>query len=82
MAWPLYFMYAWRDYRIYRSLAEKTKPVTIEWLSHQTVAFTWCWFLVYAIARLGNLILMFTSLRALPAASYVSIDWLSTIPHI
>lgn len=78
----MYFVYAWRHYRIYRSLADKTKPVTGEWHTQKTVAFTWCWFFVYATARWGNLILMFTSLRALPAASYVAIDWLSTVPHI
>lgn len=38
--------------------------------------------LVYSIARLGLIALMFSSLRALPTGSYVSIDWLATIPHI
>lgn len=39
-------------------------------------------FLVYSTARWGNIILMFTSLRALPTESYIAIDWLSSIPHI
>jgi hypothetical protein len=38
--------------------------------------------LAYMIARLGILALMFSSLRALPAGSYISIDWLASIPHI
>ncbi|CAG8887099.1 unnamed protein product [Penicillium egyptiacum] len=37
---------------------------------------------IYAVARLGNIILMLISLRALPAGSYISVDWLATIPHI
>ncbi|CAI7572942.1 unnamed protein product [Penicillium glandicola] len=37
---------------------------------------------VYSVARWGSLILMFISLRALPADSYTTIEWLSTIPHI
>lgn len=38
--------------------------------------------LVYMLARLGMVALMFSSLRALPARSYISIDWLASIPHI
>ncbi|KAJ5082271.1 hypothetical protein N7532_011314 [Penicillium argentinense] len=47
----------------------------------QTIVFTILCF-IYSIARWGNLVLMFTSLRALPAESYTTIDWSSTIPHI
>ncbi|KAH8695530.1 hypothetical protein BGW36DRAFT_398744 [Talaromyces proteolyticus] len=36
----------------------------------------------YALARIGTFVLMIMSLRALPAGSYVSIDWLKSIPHI
>jgi hypothetical protein len=39
-------------------------------------------FCVYSTARWGTIILMFISLRALPAGSYTTIEWLSTIPHI
>jgi hypothetical protein len=41
-----------------------------------------CIFTVYSLARLGNLILIFTSLRALPAGSFISIDWIASVPHI
>lgn len=37
---------------------------------------------VYYLSRVGIIILMFISLRALPAGSFIGIDWLSTIPHI
>jgi hypothetical protein len=40
------------------------------------------WLLVYSWARMGMLILVLISMRALPAGSYVGIDWLSTIPHV
>jgi hypothetical protein len=36
---------------------------------------------VYITARLGRMGLVFSSLRALPAGSYTSIDWVTTIPH-
>ncbi|KAJ6083977.1 hypothetical protein N7486_010777 [Penicillium sp. IBT 16267x] len=36
---------------------------------------------VYIIARLGMVGLVFSSLRALPASSYTTIDWVTTIPH-
>lgn len=36
---------------------------------------------VYIIARLGMVGLVFSSLRALPAGSYTTIDWVTTIPH-
>lgn len=39
-------------------------------------------YVVYSLARAGMLILMLISLRALPAGSFVGIDWLSTVPHI
>ncbi|EAW14590.1 uncharacterized protein ACLA_076300 [Aspergillus clavatus NRRL 1] len=39
-------------------------------------------YVIYALARLGMLVLVLTSMRALPAGSFVGIDWLSSIPHI
>ena len=39
-------------------------------------------FSLYVIGRLGIWALTFSSLRALPAESYKSIDWLAIIPHI
>ena len=39
-------------------------------------------FYIYYLARVGQIILMLISLRALPAGSFIGIDWLSSIPHI
>jgi hypothetical protein len=73
-------------------------PLFIQWRTHGGISSTtvdydiqqhfplFCClmilFIVYSYARLGNLVLMFISLRALPAGSYISIDWLAAIPHI
>ncbi|KAL5045595.1 hypothetical protein BDW71DRAFT_208138 [Aspergillus fruticulosus] len=38
--------------------------------------------LVYALARLGLVALSFSSLRALPSGTYISVDWLGSIPHV
>ncbi|KAJ5722075.1 hypothetical protein N7488_000110 [Penicillium malachiteum] len=37
--------------------------------------------LVYVPARLGMMGLVFSSVRALPMATYTTVDWLTTIPH-
>jgi len=37
---------------------------------------------LYFLARFGTLALMLSSLRALPADSYITPDWLSSIPHV
>jgi hypothetical protein len=37
---------------------------------------------LYFIARFGTLALMLSSLRALPADSYTTPNWLSSIPHV
>lgn len=39
-------------------------------------------YVVYGLARIGLIILMLISLRALPKGAFVGIDWLSTVPHI
>lgn len=36
---------------------------------------------VYVMARLGMTALVFASLRALPAGSYTTVDWVMAIPH-
>ncbi|KAJ6138075.1 hypothetical protein N7471_004561 [Penicillium samsonianum] len=57
-------------------------PPTASWSKASDLLFNLVWFCCYATARWGSVILMFISLRALPAASYITVNWLSSIPHI
>lgn len=70
-------------YRVYRKTGDMNTVVgAVDIVSGRVLILWVIWFWVYSIARWGNLILMFICLRALPAGSYVTIDWMSTIPHI
>ncbi|KAJ5649432.1 uncharacterized protein N7484_003155 [Penicillium longicatenatum] len=83
VVWPIYLIHIWMFYRMYRATGNKRALVSdYDMVSGRLIALWSIWFCIYSIARWGNLILMFLSLRALPAGSYVTIDWMSTIPHI
>ncbi|KAJ5834694.1 hypothetical protein N7447_000720 [Penicillium robsamsonii] len=80
---PLYFKFLWLFYRFRRTLGDKEKRVSsISWSKAPDLLFVLIWFCCYATARWGIIILMFISLRALPASSYVTVNWLASIPHI
>ncbi|KAJ5960073.1 uncharacterized protein N7479_007223 [Penicillium vulpinum] len=80
---PLYFKFLWSFYWLRRTLGNKEKRVSSDsWSKAPDLLFILVWFCCYATARWGNVILMFISLRALPAGSYTSVDWLTSIPHI
>ncbi|KAK4863607.1 hypothetical protein LT330_002385 [Penicillium expansum] len=81
--WPLYLKYLWAFYCLQRTSDDKEKRVSsASWSKAFDLLFVLVWFCCYATARWGSIILMFISLRALPAGSYTTVDWLSSIPHI
>ncbi|KAJ5514457.1 hypothetical protein N7463_004009 [Penicillium fimorum] len=83
ITFPLYFKYLWSFYRLRRTLGSEDKRVSsISWSKAYDLLFILVWFCCYATARWGIIILMFISLRALPAGSYVTVSWLASIPHI
>lgn len=83
VVWPLYLVHVWLFYRLYRAKGDKRAIVEDADMAFGPLIALWAiWFWIYSTARWGNLILMFVSLRALPAGSYITIDWMSTIPHI
>ncbi|KAJ5885462.1 hypothetical protein N7495_009972 [Penicillium taxi] len=81
--WPLYLIHMWTFYRLYRAAGDMNAYIDYSNWTTLRMLVLWCgWFWVYSITRWGDLILMFISLRALPVGSYITIDWMSTIPHI
>lgn len=83
ITWPLYFKYLWSFYCLWRILDDKEERVSSDsWSKPSDLFFVLMWLFCYATARWGSVILMFISLRALPAGSYTTVDWLSSIPHI
>lgn len=60
-----------------RSLGDPNSPVTV-----LEIVLADGSLYLYFIARFGTFALMLSSLRALPADSYITPDWLSSIPHI
>jgi hypothetical protein len=38
--------------------------------------------LLYIIGRVATLLIAFTSLRSLPDAAFIDVDWTTLIPHI
>ncbi|KAJ5384900.1 hypothetical protein N7517_002811 [Penicillium concentricum] len=58
-----------------RTLGDKEKRVlSIGWSKAPGLLFVLVWFCCYATARWGCIILMFISLRALPAGSYITMS--------
>ncbi|KOS40116.1 hypothetical protein ACN38_g9040 [Penicillium nordicum] len=83
ITWPLYLKYLWSFYWLRRTLDDKEKRVsTAGWSKPSDLFFILVWFCCYATTRWGCVILMLISLRALPAGSYITVDWLSSIPHV
>lgn len=83
ITWPLYLKYLWSFYCLRRTLDDKEKRVSSDsWSKPSDLFFNLMWLCCYATARWGSVILMFISLRELPAGSYITVDWLSSIPHI
>ncbi|KAJ5406526.1 hypothetical protein N7465_007810 [Penicillium sp. CMV-2018d] len=83
LTWPLYLKYLWLFYCLWRTLDDKEKRVSsASWSKPSDLFLYLMWFCCYGTARWGSVILMFISLRALPADSYITVDWLSSIPHI
>jgi hypothetical protein len=86
MCWPVYFALQMPFVRGWLarhnipglpSYSNTTPPTTNPEGGILTIAIV-----IYTLARIGNLILMFISLRAVPTGSYISIEWLASIPHI
>ncbi|KAJ5160146.1 uncharacterized protein N7482_007150 [Penicillium canariense] len=78
---PLFLAWCVRKYRLHVPWLEsyidpESRRTLLEGVIFEGVFF------VYYFARVGTIILMMISLRALPAGSFIGIDWLSTIPHI
>ncbi|CAI7642055.1 unnamed protein product [Penicillium discolor] len=83
ITWPLYLKYLWSFYCVRRTLDDKEERVSsASWSKPSDLFFVLILLFCYATARWGNVILMFISLRELPAGSYTTVDWLSSIPHI
>lgn len=83
LTWPLYLKYLWSLYSLWRTLDDKEERVSsASWSRPSDLFISLMWFCCYGTARWGSVILMFISLRALPAGSYITVDWLSSIPHI
>ncbi|KAJ5615831.1 hypothetical protein N7537_000945 [Penicillium hordei] len=83
ITWPLYLRYLWSFHCLRRTLDDKEERVSsASWSKPSDLFWNLMWFCCYATARWGSVILMFISLRALPAGSYITVDWLSSIPHI
>lgn len=83
ITWPLYLKYLWSFYCLRRTLDDKEERVSsASWSKPSDLFFSVMWLICYATARWGSIVLMFISLRALPAGSYTTVDWLSSIPHI
>lgn len=73
----------WSFYCLRRTLDDKEERVSsASWSKPSDLFFSVMWLICYATARWGSIVLMFISLRALPAGSYTTVDWLSSIPHI
>jgi hypothetical protein len=80
---PVALHFLWIHWKLYRESGDKDRLISNSegygvWEALLFISL----FVVYSIARWGNIVLMFTSMRALPTGSYIAIDWLSSIPHI
>jgi hypothetical protein len=83
LPFPVALHFFWIHWKLYRESGDKDRLISnSDGYGIWEALFFIGLFLVYSIARWGNIVLMFTSLRALPTESYIAIDWLSSIPHI
>lgn len=79
----MYGLFVWAFIRFWSLHPDNTKRSFVKSAHREKAqALTLLLFPLYAISRVGCIILMFISLRALPIRSYVTVDWLATIPHV